>query len=97
METLGDLIDFLKTDDLKQFRNIGDVTVQEIMNKIAVMQTQQYRDKTAALEEEEKEAARIETQIATYKAAIKELEQQELLCHARIGILKNEQKKRGAK
>jgi len=93
IETLSDLVDAIENDQLKLLRNMGKITIQEISNKIAQMQTKEYRDNAAALQDAEKKFADINKQIAEYNAIITKLNQQKKFCELQISALKNQKHK----
>ena len=88
IETLADLIGIVESGELLNLRNIGKLGVQEIMNKLAEMQTQKYRDHTAAIRELEQKSADVQHKIDEHNAIIQQLNKQQTFYQTQIKTLK---------
>jgi len=87
--TLRDLLDAIENIGLSKFYGMGKKSIDEIMNKIAQMQTAKYRNINTKLEKIEQKDKAAEKKIAKYSELIEKLTQARQKYQSQIAILRN--------
>lgn len=91
VETLDDLIYMVSTGRLNDVRNIGARCIDEIHDKLAEMQTENYRNIKSATARLSHRKAEIQSKIDEYKRAIQDLTAEQKFCDQQIEKLQHKQ------